>query len=111
MKIEVQDFLDLVEKDPYGIVFWDLETTGLKGDYNSIICGSMKPFGKKAFTYTIKQVGNDAKLARELGDELNKYRCWVTFYGKGFDVLMLNTRRLKWGLQPMESKHHIDMYF
>jgi hypothetical protein len=24
---------------------------------------------------------------------------------------MLNTRRLKWGVAPVESRHHLDMYF
>lgn len=92
-------------------MFWDLESNGLKGDYNSLLCGSIKPFGKKPYTFSVKQVGNDQKIAREIGDELEQYLCWVTFYGKGFDVPMLNTRRLKWGLNPVEKRHHLDLYF
>jgi hypothetical protein len=53
---------------------------------------------------------------RELGEELSKYHVWVTYYGKGFDVAMLNTRRLKWNLDPIItaselSRYHIDMYY
>jgi uncharacterized protein YprB with RNaseH-like and TPR domain len=111
IKVEIQHYLDLIERDPNGIVFWDLETTGLKGDYNSIICASLKPYGKKPFSFTVKQVGNDQKLVRELGDALEEYHVWATYYGKGFDVLMANTRRLKWGLNPIQSRHHLDFYY
>jgi uncharacterized protein YprB with RNaseH-like and TPR domain len=111
LKVDTQQYLDLVETHPYGIVFWDLEANGLKGDYNSVLCGSLKPFGKKPYTFSIKQVGNDQRVVRELGHELEKYFVWCTYYGKGFDVPMLNTRRLKWGLTPVAKRFHIDMYY
>jgi hypothetical protein len=37
--------------------------------------------------------------------------CWVTYYGKGHDVPLLNTRLVKWGLAPVEPRPHIDLYF
>lgn len=75
------------------------------------MCVSIKPFGKKPYTFSIKALGNDQKVIREVKDELEQYHCWCTFYGKGFDVPMLNTRLLKWGHEPVSSRHHIDMYF
>lgn len=110
MKIDPQKYLDLVEAAG-DLVFWDIESTGFKGDYNSVLCVSMKPYGKDPYSFNIKAVGNDQKVVREVRDELEKYHCWCTFYGKGFDVPMLNTRLLKWGGEPVQSRHHIDMYF
>ena len=110
MKLETQDFLRLVEQTSQ-ICCWDTESTGLRGDYNSILCLSVKPFGKIPITFTIEQPGNDQKVVRQAKEELEQYDCWVTYYGKGFDVKMLNTRLLKWGLPPVKKRPHIDLYY
>jgi uncharacterized protein YprB with RNaseH-like and TPR domain len=110
MNVDCQEFLNLVE-ETNKICCFDIESMGLKGDYNSVICVSIKQFGKEPYTLKISQVGNDRKVVREAKAELEKYMVWVTYYGKGFDVKMLNTRLLKWGLLPIEQKLHADMYF
>jgi len=110
MKIDPQTYLDLAEKTGQ-LVFFDIEATGLKGDYNSTLVVSFKPYGKRPYSLSIKAVGNDQRVVREAKEELEKYHCWCSYYGKGYDIPMLNTRLLKWGLQPIVSKHHIDMYF
>ena len=110
MQIEVQDYLDLAEKTA-SLVFLDIESLGLKGDYNSVICVSLKPYGKRPYTLAIKQPGNDQKVVNDAKRELEKYGCWVTYYGKGFDIPMLNTRLLKWNSPPIDKRLHLDMYF
>ena len=110
MNLDAQEFLDLVEESSK-IVFFDLESLGLKGDYNSIICGSFKPYDKDPYTIAIKQPGNDQKVAKDIKAELEKYICWVTYFGRGFDLAMINTRLLRWGLPPVEKRLHIDLYF
>lgn len=110
MKLDAQDFLRLTEA-ANSIVFWDVEATGLRGDYNSIVVASVKPYKSKPITFTVNQAGNDRKLVGDLKECLEKYDAWVTYYGKGFDVKMLDTRLLKWGLEPVKKKPHIDMYF
>lgn len=111
MKIEAQDFLRLVKKAGT-LASWDIESTGLGGDYNSVLVVSVKTFGiSQPRTFTVKQPGNDQRLVREARDYLNEQDCWITYYGKGFDVKMLNTRLIKWGLKPLEKKPHLDMYF
>ncbi len=110
MQIDTQVYLDLVE-DAGKLVFWDIEASGLRGDYNSILCASFKPYNTKPFTVKIKQVGNDQRVVSEIKEILEDYECWCTYYGKGFDVPMLQTRLLKWGKDPVRTKHHIDMYF
>jgi uncharacterized protein YprB with RNaseH-like and TPR domain len=111
VNLNEQDFLRLSES-ANTICFFDLESTGFKGDYNSIIVGSITPYqNKRSNSYSITQVGNDKKVVRELKEELESYDCWVTYYGKGFDLPMLNTRLLKWGYPPVDKRPHLDLYF
>ena len=110
MQIEPQVFLDLVEEGDK-LAFIDIESTGLKGDYNSILVVSVKPYGKLPYSFSVSQPGNDQKVVREAKEELEQYECWVTYYGKGFDIPMLNTRLLKWGLDPIDKRPHVDMYY
>src|SRR5574341_1250688 len=110
MKVETQTFLELVEK-ANKLCFFDLEATGLRGDYNSILVASVLPFSVNPITLQIQQPGNDQKLVRELKELLESFELWVTYYGKGFDIPMLNTRLLKWNRKPVDKKPHLDMYF
>lgn len=110
MQLGAQDFLRLVEKAG-SIVFYDLEATGLKGDYNSVLCVSIKPFGQKAVTFAIEKPGRDKQVVEQAAAVLSQADAWVTYYGKGFDFKMINTRLLRWGLPPLLSKPHIDMYY
>lgn len=110
MQIDTQTYLDLVE-NANQLVFFDIEATGLRGDYNSIICASFKPYRQQPFTVAIKQVGNDQRVVSEIKEILSDYQCWVSYYGKGFDVPMIQTRLLKWGKDPLICRHHIDLYF
>jgi uncharacterized protein YprB with RNaseH-like and TPR domain len=110
MQVDSQDYLDLVEQTR-NLAFWDIEATGLRADYCSVLVATVKPFGEKPYSFTIKQVGNDQKVVREMKEALEQYMCWCTFYGKGFDVKFLNSRLLKWGHEPIQPRHHIDLYF
>jgi len=89
----------------------DIEATGLRGDYNSVLCVSVKPYNEKPMSFSVAQAGNDQRVVREAKKALESYSAWVTYYGKGFDLPMLNTRLLKWDVLPIEKRPHIDMYY
>ncbi len=110
MQLEAKTFLRLVESAGT-IGFFDLEATGLKGDYNSVLCISIRPLGKRVQTYAISRPGHDKEVVKDAAEMLRGLDCWVSYYGKGFDFAMINTRLLKWGLPPLERKPHIDMYY
>ncbi len=110
MQINVPDYLEMVEESKK-ICFFDIESTGLKGDYGSILVVSVKPYGEKPKSFVVNQIGNDVGIVMAAKEELEKYHCWVSFYGKGFDIPMLNTRLLKWKKKPIDPRHHIDLYF
>jgi uncharacterized protein YprB with RNaseH-like and TPR domain len=110
MQLNEEVFLSLVE-ETHSLAFVDIEATGLRGDYNSVLVVSIKPYGQKPYSFHIKQAGNDQKVVKDAKAEMEKYQCWCTYYGKGFDIPMLNTRLLKWGSPPIDKRPHIDMYF
>ena len=110
MQIDPQVFLRLAE-GAKTLVFLDIEATGLRGDYNSVLVTSVKPFGQKSTSFTVLQPGNDQRIVRETKELLEAADAWVTYYGKGYDIPMLNTRLLKWGLRPIDKRPHVDMYY
>jgi uncharacterized protein YprB with RNaseH-like and TPR domain len=109
-QLEEQKYLRLLE-DADRLAFVDIEATGLRGDYNSTLVVSIKPYHCKPTSYIVERPGNDQKLVRVVKDALESYDCWVTYYGKGFDIPFLNTRLLRWKRPPIEKRHHIDLYF
>ncbi len=110
MQVDPQVFLRLVEAAKT-IGFIDIEATGLRGDYNSVLVVSVKRYGEKPTSVHVRRPGRDRKVVAEAKEMLEDLDCWVTYYGKGFDIKMLNTRLLQWGYPPIGKKHHVDMYY
>jgi uncharacterized protein YprB with RNaseH-like and TPR domain len=110
MQVETPDFLRLVEQAGT-LACVDIEGMGLHGDYNSVICVSIKPYHRPVYTFEIKQLGNDQKVVRDAREALGKLDCWVTYFGKGYDIKMLNTRLLRYGVPPIVKKPHLDLYW
>ncbi len=110
MQLEAQDFIRLVE-NAGTLAVWDTESVGFNADYGTLLCGSVKAIGGTVKTFKVEQLGNDRKVARELRDYLESFDAWVTYYGKGHDVPFLNTRLLRHGLNPVEPRPHIDLFF
>lgn len=110
MQIDSQDYLRLIE-ETNKLAFVDIEATGLRGDYNSALVVSIKPYGKRPFSFKVNQAGNDQKIVREAKSALETFDCWCTFYGKGYDIPFLNTRLLRWMQPAIDKRHHIDMYY
>lgn len=110
MQLDAQTFLQLAEK-AHEIVFVDLESTGLRGDYNSILCVSIKPWERRVITFAVEKPGDDVSVVLAAKHALDAAACWVTYYGKGFDIPMLNTRLLQAGSSPLGQRHHVDLYY
>ena len=105
-----QMFLRLVENS-HTLCCFDIESTGLRCDYNSVLVVSIKPYHRKPITFTVSRPGRDKDIVNEAARELEKYDCWVSYYGKGFDFPMLQGRLLLHGLPPLQKRHHLDMYY
>jgi uncharacterized protein YprB with RNaseH-like and TPR domain len=111
LQVDAQDYLRLVEESGRLCTF-DIEATGLAGDYNSVLVVSIKPFGEsKIDTFSVEKPGADKQVVRDAIERLGEFDCWISYYGKGFDVPMLQARALLNKLKPLVKKHHIDMFF
>ena len=110
-QIEAQDLLRLAEKSGE-LCFFDIEATGLNGDYNSVVLVSIKPWRKKPMRFVVEDMGQDAEVVEKVIKELDKFQVWVSYYGKGYDVPMLRTRALAWNLGiDLPKRHHLDLYY
>ena len=111
MQVDTQDYLNLVEKAGRLCTF-DIEATGLAGDYNSVLVVSIKTFGESQIdTFCVTRPGEDRKVVQSAIQRLSEFDCWISYYGKGFDVPMLQARALKHDISPLIKKHHVDMFF
>lgn len=111
MQVETPDFLRLVE-NAGSLMFFDIEAKGLRGDYGKIICVSTKLYAQDPETVVMRTKGeSDKRIIREAKRKLESADCWVSYYGKGFDIPMLNTRLLFHGYEPIEKRPHLDLYW
>lgn len=108
MQLDAQLFLDLAEECGQ-IAFFDLESTGFRGDFSTFLCGVVKPYGKPAKTFCVTRPGDDTKAVEAFARELEKYACLCSYYGKGFDVKFLNTRLLVNKKKPLKKGLHLDL--
>jgi hypothetical protein len=110
LQVDAQEYLSLCEQTNK-ICFFDIESTNLKGDYGTILVVSIKPYGKKPKSFTVDTIGKDKKVVKAVIEEMSQYQIWTSFYGKMFDVPMINTRALVHGLNPLPKRPHLDIYF
>jgi len=110
MQISPNEILPMIE-DAGGVCCLDTEATGLKGDYNSILVATLKPWHKAPISFVVDRPGDDRSVVCAFRDELAKYAVWVSYYGKMYDIPLLQSRLLFWRANPLVKKHHIDMYF
>ena len=110
MQVDTDVFLKMAEQT-HSLCSFDLEATGLRCDYNSILVGSIKPYGKKPITFCVVKPGDDKQVVHRIARELEKYSIWVSYYGKGFDIPMIQGRLLLHGLPKLIKQPHLDMYF
>lgn len=110
MQVDAQRFLNLAER-ANSIAFFDIEATGLRGDYNSVLVVSIRPVTGKVRTFAVDRAGKDRDVLIAAKKALEEYDLWVSYYGKGFDIPMLNTRLLQHRQTPIAKRHHLDMYY
>ena len=128
-EVKEKPTLGEVKKEPR-ILVWDLESSLLEGYFFRIWQENipMRRIKKQAhllsasFAYndepvqgyrlTPEQVktGDDFDVVCKVVEAVNNCDLMITFNGKRFDVKLLNTRALFWGLPPVKSPKHIDLF-
>jgi len=107
-----------LDPDVYKVAVFDLETTGLKGDFDIVLAGVVKTYGieEDPTPFVIDLSGKDMlkaerRVIRDITECLSLYDGIITYFGSRFDVPMLRTRAIYQGLKPLPKMKHLDMYF
>ena len=118
-----------IVKTPRTLI-WDLESSLLEGYFFRIWQENipMRRIKKQAhllsasFAFNDEQVqgyrltpeqvktGDDFDVVCKVVEAVNNCDLMITFNGKRFDVKLLNTRALFWGLPPVKAPKHIDLF-
>ncbi len=102
------------------IDFFDFESTGLKGTFAQILVACFLSLdGKDVVTFRLdnkkykpkKRFDDDSKLIEAVRDYMEESFCWVSWYGKMFDVPLLQTRLALHGMKPLERRLHVDLLY
>ena len=56
------------------------------------------------------KTGNDLAVVVKVIEMINSCDVLVSYNGKRFDLKLLNTRAIYWGLPPITAKKHIDLF-
>lgn len=96
------------------VLIWDIEATNLSASFGTILCVGYKWLGKpKVYVPTIldfAKTGNldDRGLVQEFSRVYTDADYSVAHYGSKYDLPMINTKLLKYGLPPLPPKKLID---
>ena len=84
--------------------YLDIESTGLKGNWDYMLCWCLKIEGGKILGRHLerKEIVDkfifDRDLTKELINEVRNFDRIITYYGSRFDIPFIKTRAEKWGL-------------
>ncbi len=98
------------------ILFFDIES-GLHADFTPLVTFGYQWEDNRRDdheTHTITPIdfdGNYREFLLEVHRILSSADTWVTYFGKGFDLKMLNSYFLEAGLEPLPPIQHVDLYF
>jgi uncharacterized protein YprB with RNaseH-like and TPR domain len=90
---------------------FDLETSGLNGNFGIILCACVKPFDGEVTTFRGDSYKdwknnrvNDYEISRDIYKMLQKFDIWIAHNGVNFDVPFLRTRLMKKGKRMIQPK-------
>jgi uncharacterized protein YprB with RNaseH-like and TPR domain len=97
----------------------DLETTDLDADRAAILCASYESSDAPGKVKTIRQDhtnprwskgirGDDKELVKQVCKLVRSHDIVVAHNGTRFDIPMLRTRALRWGLAPLKEVKLVD---
>lgn len=105
------------KKDGPRILVWDIESTNLNATFGTILCIGYKWIDKpKVHVPTILEHSkngmlDDRGLVEEFARVYNEADYTTAHYGVRFDLPMIKTKLLKYGLPPLPPKPLIDTWW
>ena len=112
--IMVEDFLD---PDENRVAVLDIETSGLKADWDVVISTVINVFGRPddqiVFEILLDKYNMQSmeeELLCDLTEYMKDFDGVITYYGLKFDIPFLRTRAIFHGMQPIGKIRHLDLY-
>lgn len=101
------------------ILIWDIESSHLKADWATLLCIGYKWYGEPevyvpslmSYKGWTKDVTDDRKLVTAFHKTLMEADMLVTYFGKGFDIKMIQSKFLEYGLPVIPNIPHVDLFF
>jgi Predicted exonuclease len=102
------------------ILIWDIESTGLKGDFATVLCVGYKWFGEKGVKVISitdypeafkKDPTDDKRLIKDFMKVYNEADMTIAYFGTGFDRKMLYTKLLEHRLPIPANIPLIDLFY
>ncbi len=106
----------IADAPPARWAFLDTETTGLAGGAGTyaflIGVGAIEPAGFRLRQFFMRDYGEESSLLCRLAEHLAQFDVLITYNGKAYDQLLLETRfRMSRARHPFERLLHLDLLF
>ena len=103
----------MASSDPR-VLIWDIESTNLKATFGIILCIGWKWLGEQKVNMLGERAKNglvgDEKTTTGFAKVFDRCDYHVTWYGKRFDLPMVQSKLIKYGQKPLPKKPHVDLY-
>jgi uncharacterized protein YprB with RNaseH-like and TPR domain len=104
---------------PAKILIWDIESSHLKADWATVLCIGWKWYGNHAMHVPSlmdypgwkRDVTDDRKLIKTFHDVMMEAEMLVTYFGKGFDIKIMQSKFLEYGLPVLPNIPHVDLFY
>lgn len=94
------------------ILLWDIESTGLKMDFATVLCIGYKWLDEKqVHMLSITKPGDDKKLIRDFIKIYNSASMTVTYFGTGFDRKAIIAKALEHNLELPANIPMVDLFY
>ena len=104
--------------DEMNIALFDIEATGLRGDFGMILCAVVKPLGSRTTRYVFQLdfdnpdlLDAEKNMLLEIKECLESFDGSCGYFSSRYDLPMLRTRMIYHGIKPIPKQKHLDVYW
>lgn len=105
--------------DSAKILIWDIESSHLKADWGTVLCIGWKWYGEEAIQVPSMMdykgwkvdVTDDRNLVTTFHEVMMQADMLVTYFGKGFDIKMMQSKFLEYNLPVLPNIPHVDLFY
>lgn len=88
---------------------FDIETSQLDGSYGRILCVGFKEYKKKPIIVEVPSLKEERHALKEIRDLWDSFDIVMGWNSLLFDVPMLNARYLRYAMNVLPTKKHVDL--